>query len=160
MTMEKNSDMDIEPGKRIGQFVLGEKFRESDIAELKLLSIVDRERFVLYKTSAMWFFIDRHDGTLDQITVFSPFAGKIKGKVGIGDTLRDVIEYFGNCANDLGVYEPIECPGVSLETQGKRENEFARIECISVSIPHKFYGKLPENIKRNLDPDRKRKLPG
>lgn len=145
--------MNIIPGKCIGSYKLGEQGYEQKIRNLDLIAIESQGRFSVYKTKEIWFFLDEKDNNaLNQMTVFYPFQGKVMGKVGIADSLENIKENFGFCTIEHGVYEPIEYPGVSFELEGHGSE---KIYCISVSIPYKFYGELPEHIQKNLQSTKK-----
>lgn len=140
--------MNIEPSKGVGEYRLGEKAGDTQLSELNILSKEQRDGFVVYKTEEIWFFVDS-ENILDQISVVAPCEAKVLGKVGIGNTLQDVLDNFGRCTINHKTHEPVDFPGISFETENGSKNKSAKIECISVSIPYKFYGKLPKHIKNN-----------
>lgn len=140
--------MNIEPGKGVGKYRLGEKISHTQFSELNIVSKEQRDGLVVYKAEGTWFFVDS-ENILDQISVFAPCEAKALGKVGIGNTLQDVLDNFGHCTINHKAHEPVDFPGISFETENGSKSKSARIECISVSMPYKFYGGLPEHINQN-----------
>ena len=98
----------VKPGVRIGKYVIGLKQEE-------IIKIIDEKYLVkkseggdtIYKLEnvMLWF---GEDGELRQIGVTSGFKDKYK-TIGIGSTMQDIINLFGNYSNR---YDEYEIPGV------------------------------------------------
>ncbi|MFC4779152.1 hypothetical protein ACFO9Q_20355 [Paenibacillus sp. GCM10023252] len=104
----------ITPGKSIGPFEIGCN-REALISLLgKNYEVETRANFIVIKTETYWFWIDDTD-SVSQIRIFNGFFGKFGGKIGIGNTLKDVVNNFGKCSYEKYTYFISAIPGICFE---------------------------------------------
>ncbi len=143
----------IQPSIGTSEYKLGVDFSELGLPASIFKEIEDRGVLKVFKLEKIWFFVNKDNNKLDQLSLFQGFDEKVLGKVGLGDNLQCLKSLLGECTNIDGVYEPNEYPGISFELDKNKT-----INCISVSLPYQFHGELPSHIKRNL-PGQKRKLP-
>lgn len=139
----------IKPGKGSSSIKLGVAV-DTLTDYIKDATIEKRGRLDVYKTSQVWFFVDTKNHRLTQLSFYSPFKEKVLGKVGIGDSVSHMRQQLGDFVMNDNVFESVENPGVSFETENNMKSDDALIVCISVSEPYTFLGDLPEHIKRNL----------
>jgi len=141
----------IEPGIGTTKYRLGCNVEEIDLIKSEAFEIEDREILVVYKFSSIWFFINPKTNKLDQVSVFTPIGEKVLDKVGIGDSLECIQSNFGDCVINDRVYEPKNYDGISFELAKGGKS----IYCISVFLPHQFYGELPEHIAKSMQKGKK-----
>lgn len=85
----------IEPGKRIGKFVLGTKIEDVITSDDKPLDIRERGgggNIYTFENYKLWF---NSKGLLDQVGVTKGFQDTYN-TIGIGSTLNDIIRVFGS----------------------------------------------------------------
>lgn len=149
----------IQPALGTNAYKIGEKYSDIDFTNVEIEEVESRGKLVVHKSREIWFFFNKETEELDQLSFFAPYSGKVLEKVGIGDTLDDVLNFFGSCSNNDRVFEPFDYPGVVFEADETAERvSIRKISSISVCNPNKFYGELPDHIKNNL-PGKNRKLP-
>ncbi len=143
----------IEPGIGTEKYKLGCFSDEMSSYVSLATDIEDREPFKIYKTASVWFFFNKTTEKLEQLSLFTGFNERVLDKVGIGDSFERLVGELGACREIDGAFEPEKLDGIAFEL-----NDDNCIECISVSVPFQFYGKLPDHIHRNIKKGRK-KLP-
>lgn len=85
----------IEPGKRIGKFVLGTKKEDVITSDDKPLGIRERGcggNIYTFENYKLWF---NSKGILDQVGVTKDFRDTYN-TIGIGSTLNDIVRVFGS----------------------------------------------------------------
>ena len=110
----------VEPGKRLGNYFIGEKFAtlQSKIPnDASVSELVDTWRYE-FKPYAIW--VNKKTLTVSQVGAGEGFEGDFFG-IGIGSTLEDVTKHIGTYKEELDVYVLPRYPGIAFEL---REEDF------------------------------------
>ncbi|NOU63358.1 hypothetical protein GC096_04780 [Paenibacillus sp. LMG 31461] len=104
---------DVVPGESIGAFQIGMK-AEQLLNMLEDYQSEQRSNCIVVKTSTLWFWLDEENKTF-QIMAIDGFLGKYAKLIGLGDTISDIEEHFGNCTQDSYVVKMPNIEGICFE---------------------------------------------
>ena len=108
-------DNKIINGERIGRYSIGTHINQLKTMLAKDYSVEERANSDVIITENFKFWIDKTSNTIKQISVYNNFDGKFLDEIGIGSTLKEVLEKVGKYKENLDVYILEEYPGICFE---------------------------------------------